>query len=89
MTTDTALNLAETIVADGFDSFDSELAALLEEARRAAVNPVIVDVAGDTANPAPVRQRALGRVVVQLSRTTPQPMMPRWVASRVRQSTSV
>lgn len=89
MATDTALHLAESIVADGFDSLDSELAALLADARRAAVNPVIVDVAGDSSTPAPVRHRALGRVVVELSRTLPQPMLPEWVTSRVRQSASV
>ena len=85
MATDTALHLAESIVADGFDSLDAELADLLAEARRSDVTSVLVDVAGDRSNPTPVRQRALGRVVVELSRATSHPALPQWVTSRVRQ----
>lgn len=84
MATDTALHLAESIVADGFDSLDTELAALLADARLADVSPVLVDVAGDRSAPTPVRERALGRVVVQLSQTAPQAALPRWVTSRLR-----
>jgi len=86
MATDTALHLAESIVADGFDSLDAELATLLDDARRADVSAVLVDVAGDRSAPTPMRERALGRVVVELSRSAPQPMLPRWVTSRVRRN---
>ena len=85
MATGTALHLAESIVADGFDSLDAELADLLAHARRSQVTSVLVEVAGDRANPTPVRERALGRVVVELSRATPQPAFPQWVTSRLRQ----
>lgn len=84
MAPDTALELAHHIVLDGFDSLDAELAELLDDARRADVSPVLVDVAGDRATPAPVRERALGRIVVELSRDLPTPALPAWVTSRVR-----
>ncbi len=90
MTTDTALhtalNVAESIVIDGFDSFDADLAELLAEARRSNVNPVFVDVAGDRSAPTPVRERALGHVVIELSRDLPMPALPTWVTSRVRRN---
>ncbi len=86
MVADTALEIAESIVADGFDSLDAELAELLEDARRAEVSSVLVDVAGDRATPAPVRERALGRIVVELSRDLPAPLLPAWVTSRVRRN---
>ncbi|MGB3734417.1 MAG: hypothetical protein WA964_05640 [Ilumatobacter sp.] len=89
MATNTALQIAESIVADGFDSLDAELADFLAEARRSDVSTVLVDVAGDSAAPAPVRERALGRVVVELSRDLPQPMLPLWVTSRVRRNANV
>ncbi|MEP1122298.1 MAG: hypothetical protein ABJH68_00225 [Ilumatobacter sp.] len=86
MTTATALHIAESIVVDGFDSFDADLAQLLDEARRSNVNPVFVDVAGDRSAPAPVRERALGHVVVELSRDLPMPALPTWVTRRVRRN---
>jgi hypothetical protein len=89
MASDTALHLAESIVTDGFDSLDAELAELLDEARRCDVSPALVEVAGDRSTPVPVRERALGRVVVELSRTAPQPMLPRWVTSQLRLRTAV
>ncbi len=84
MATDTALHLAESIVADGFDSLDAELADLLAQASQDDVNPVFVEVAGDDSAPTPVRDRALGRVVVEMSRSAQQPALPRWVTSRLR-----
>lgn len=86
MAPDTALDLAQSIVADGFDSLDAELADLLATARDADVSRVLVDVAGDRATPTPVRERALGRVVVELSRDLPTPPLPEWVTSRVRRN---
>ncbi len=88
MTTDTALHtaldIAESIVVDGFDSSDHDLAELLVEARRSNVNPVFVDVAGDRSAPTPVRERALGHIVIGLSRDLAMPALPTWVTSRVR-----
>lgn len=86
MTTATALQIAESIVTEGFESFDEELADLLAEARRTDVSTVLVDVAGDGATPTPVRERALGRIVVELSRDLPRPALPTWVTSRVRRT---
>lgn len=86
MTTATALEIAESIVVDGFDSFDAELAELLGQARRSDVSPVLVDVAGDRTTPTPVRERALGRIVVELSRDLPIPALPAWVTARVRRN---
>lgn len=86
MTTATALEIAESIVVEGFDSFDAELAELLSQARRTDVSPVLVDVAGDHGTPTPVRERALGRIVVELSRNLATPALPAWVTSRVRRS---
>jgi hypothetical protein len=86
MATDTVLQLAESIVADGFDSFDAELAGLLAEACRSNVSSVLVEVAGDRSAPTPVRERALGRVIVELFRTASRPASPRRVTSRVHSS---
>lgn len=86
MAADTALEIAQSIVVDGFDSLDAELVELLDEARRADVSSVLVDVAGDQASPTAVRERALGRIVVELSRDLPTPLLPAWVTSRVRRN---
>ena len=86
MATDTALRIAESIVADGFDSLDAELAALLADARLADVSPILVDVAADRSTPTPVRERALGRVVVEMSRDASQQILPLWVTNRVRRN---
>lgn len=84
MATDTALHIAESIVDDGFDSLDAELAELLTEARRSNVTPLLLEVTSDHLAPRVVRERALGRVVIELSRTAPQPTLPMWVTSRLR-----
>lgn len=86
MATATALQIAESIVVEGFDSFDAELADLLTEARRSDVSTVLVEVAGDGSTPTPVRERALGRIVVELSRDLPVRPLPAWVTSRVRRT---
>lgn len=86
MGSDTALSFAESVVADGFDSLDAELAQLLADARRSQVSTVLLEVAADGATPAPVRERALGRVIVELSRNKPNPPYPAWVTSRVRRT---
>lgn len=86
MATDIALQLAESIVAEGFDSLDAELVDFLTEARRFDVSPVLIDVAGDRSAPTPVRERALGRVVVEVCRDMPQPPLPAWVTNGVRRT---
>ena len=65
-TTDHLTALAEAVVADGFAPHESDLADLLARARRLGVHPVLTDVLADPAAPRPVRERALGRIVVSL-----------------------
>ncbi len=84
MTSNIALQIAESVVAEGFDSLDAELSALLADARVAGVSPVLVDVVNDASAPTPVRERALGRIVVGLSRTAPSQPLPGWVTSRIQ-----
>lgn len=64
----TALELAEHVVADGFESQKDALTALYRTARQHDVNDVLVEVVSDDTVPRPVRERALGRIVVQLAR---------------------
>ncbi len=68
MTPTTAQQLAEAVVRDGFGSHRAALAALFAGAHRRGVTPVLVAVAADPAAPVPVRERALGRVVVEYCR---------------------
>lgn len=86
MAPDIALHLAESIVVNGFDPFDAELAELLQEARQSNVSAVLVEVAGDGSTPTPVRERALGRVVVELCRDTPVLPLPAWVTAGIRRT---
>lgn len=65
MTPTAAQQLAESVVADGFDAHRAELAALLAAASHRGVNPLVVAVAADPAEPTVARLRALGRVVVE------------------------
>lgn len=68
MTSTAAQQLAESVVADGFGAHRAQLAALFAGARRRGVNPVVVTVAADPTEPRAVRERALGRLVVEYSR---------------------
>ncbi|MFK7918624.1 MAG: hypothetical protein AB8G14_11130 [Ilumatobacter sp.] len=63
-----ALELAEHVVADGFDAQKDALTVLYREALERSVSGVLVEVAGDDAEPRPVRERALGKLVVEFSR---------------------
>ncbi len=67
MTPLTALELAEHVVADGFAAQKDALTELYREALANSVSDVLVEVAADDAEPRPVRERALGKIVVQLS----------------------
>lgn len=64
----TALELAEHVVADGFAAQKDALTELYRTARNNDVNEVFVAVAADDDEPRPVRERALGRIVVELAR---------------------
>lgn len=63
-----ALELAEHVVTDGFATQEDALTELYRTARSNDVDEVLVTVAADAAEPRPVRERALGRIVVQLAR---------------------
>lgn len=64
----TALELAEHVVTDGFVAQKDALTALYLTARQNDVSDVLVGVASDDTEPRAVRERALGRIVVQLAR---------------------
>ena len=63
-----AVELADHVVAEGFDSQKDALGVLYREARRREVSPVLLDVTADETAPRPVRERALGKLVVQFCR---------------------
>lgn len=68
MTPLVALELAEHIVADGFAARQDALSTLNQAATERDVNPVLIQVVSDDNEPRAARERALGRLVVQLSR---------------------
>lgn len=63
-----ALELAEHVVTDGFAAQKDALTQLYRTAQEKAVSPVLLEVVADEQEPRPVRERALGRIVVHLSR---------------------
>jgi hypothetical protein len=66
-TPDQLLDLAEAVVATGFEAQRIEIATLVSAARRLGVRPVLTDIVAEPDAPRPVRERALGRIVVALS----------------------
>lgn len=66
MASTTRPELAEAIVADGFEHHWAAVSALLSEARRRGVSPVLVALAGDPGEPVVARQRALGQILEAL-----------------------
>lgn len=58
--------LAHAVVSEGFDPHRDALADLVRTARRLGVRPVLADVLADTSAPRPVRERALGLLLVAL-----------------------
>jgi|GEM_PF-3841059 len=60
--------LAQHVVTDGFAAQKDALGALYSVARSNSVSPVLIEVASDENEPRPVRERALGKLVVQLAR---------------------
>ena len=65
MTPTAALQLAESVVADGFAPHQEALADLLAEAYHRGVDPVVVGVVADPTEPTVARERALGRLIGQ------------------------
>ncbi len=68
MTPTAAIELAEAVVENGFAAHQATLAALLADARRHGVSEALVVAASDAAEPQPVRERALGMLVVRYVR---------------------
>lgn len=59
--------LAHDIVLDGFEVHALAVADLVVLARRRGIRPVLADVLADGATPRPVRERALGLLLVALA----------------------
>ena len=83
MTPTTALHIAELVVADGFDVHAGDVDAVCDLARNHQVSDTLLSIVGDRDTAAPVRERALGRIVVEVSRDVQRPRLPEWVTSRV------
>lgn len=63
-----AQELAEHVVTDGFAAQKDALTALYATAREKSVSGVLLEVVADEHEPRPVRERALGRIVIHLCR---------------------
>lgn len=63
-----AQELAEHVVTEGFAAQKDGLHALYESARAKSVSGVLLEVVADEQEPRPVRERALGRIVIHLCR---------------------
>lgn len=68
MTQISPLEVAEHVVADGFVAQQDLLTSLYRTARTNDVSEVLLEVVSDDAEPRPVRERALGRIVIHLAR---------------------
>lgn len=65
-----AVELADHVVAQGFASQKDALGVLYREARRRDISAVLLEVSADESEPRPVRERALGKLVVRFCRVT-------------------
>ena len=65
MTPTAATRLAESVVEDGFGAHRAALAALFADARRRGVGETLLVIAADPTAPTVVRERALGKIVVE------------------------
>lgn len=72
-TTQQLTALAHAVVTTGFDAQRDGLADVVDAARRLGIRPVLVDVVADAGAPRPVRERALGRLIVALSAVAESP----------------
>lgn len=68
-TTQALIDLADAVVTAGFDAHRPAVTELAATARRLGVRPVLADIVVDLDAPRPVRERALGRLVVAMSAT--------------------
>ena len=68
--------LAWAIDADGLLRHEDAAAAVVQQARSAGITTPLVDVLGDLSVPAPVRERAFGKVVNALVHA--QSASPEW-----------
>ena len=59
--------LAHAVVAHGLGPHRDALADLGRDARRLGIRPVLADVLADPGAPRPVRERALGLLIVALA----------------------
>ncbi len=66
--------LADAVVAAGFEANRRDVDDLVTTARRFGVRPLMAEVVADPTAPRPVRERALGRLVVALSATAGAPV---------------
>ena len=66
MTYEPLLELAESVVAEGFNLHEAAVEALTTEARRRGVKEVLLGIVSDRTAPRVVRERALGLVIVAI-----------------------
>lgn len=66
-TTQALIDLADAVVTAGFDAHRPAVTELATTARRLGVRPVLAEIVADPTAPRPVRERALGRLIVALS----------------------
>lgn len=64
-----AVELVDHVIAQGFASQKDALGVLYREARQRDVSEVLLEVTADENTPRPVRERALGKLVVQFCRS--------------------
>ncbi|MFP5578193.1 MAG: hypothetical protein ACLGIZ_08130 [Acidimicrobiia bacterium] len=73
--------LAHDVVLDGFEVHALAVAELVGLARRLGIRPVLADVLSDGSTPRPVRERALGLLLVAVAAHAATPMVTRAVSS--------
>lgn len=66
-TTEALIVLADAVVTTGFDANRPALAEVVATARQRGIRPVLADIVDDASAPRPVRERALGRLLVALA----------------------
>ncbi len=74
--------LAEAIATDGIAAHEQCLAGLLAGARSAAVSPVLISVLADPREPAAARERAFGRIAMELATPHARSFAVRHIAAR-------
>ncbi|HSP02347.1 MAG TPA: hypothetical protein VLR27_02530 [Acidimicrobiales bacterium] len=66
-TTEALIVLADAVVTAGFDANRPALDEVVASARQRGIRPVLADIVEDDSAPRPVRERALGRLLVALA----------------------